>query len=361
MRRREAIRLAMQGAVLLGAAGATRAFPFGVSSLPERPTLKAAGARGACPIGIAAPAAILREASIARVVVAEFNLLTASGLKWADVHPEPDRYDFAEADWNIKFAEQNGMQIHGHNLCWNSPAGNPAWLRTTLNRSNARAILTSHIATVMQHYRGRISSWDVVNEAIVWWPVQYGGLYPGPWVAALGPEYIEIAFDAARQADPGALRVLNIYQVEQDTPNDEIARKRVMALLKQLKSRGVPVQAVGIESHLDAAEPLGDSLLRRFVDEIREMEFDVLITELDVKETRATGSSRDWDRRVANYYHDYLMEVFSVVQPRAVIFWSLTDRWEGGRRVQGLLQSNLSPRLTLTSAAEAIEQGLRRG
>lgn len=360
MHRREVIRLGFQGAVLLGTAGARRAFPLAAPSLPE-PTLKEAGARGGCPIGVATPAALLRNAAIAQIVVTEFNLLTASGLKWADVHPEAERYDFTEADWNVRFAEQNHMQVHGHNLCWNSPAGNPEWLKKTLNRTNARDILTSHITTVMQRYRGRISSWDVVNEPVVSWPVEYNGLYPGPWVTALGPEYIEVAFDAAQKADPSALRIINMYELEQDTADNQLARQRVLLWLKQLKSRGVPVQAVGIESHLDAAKPLAASAMKEFVSEIRNLGLDVLITELDVMETRATGSSRDWDTKVANYYHDYLMEVFSVAEPRAVIFWSLTDRWQQGKRVQGLLQSNLSPRLTLTSATQAIEQGLRRG
>ncbi len=304
---------------------------------------------------------MLRDPAIARVVVKEFNLLTASGMKWVALHPEPDRYDFTEADWNVHFAEQNGMQVHGHNLCWNNPAGNPAWLGKVLDRSNARDILTSHITTVMKRYRGRIASWDVVNEPIVSWPVKTGGLYPGPWVSTLGAEYLEIAFDAAREADPGALRVLNVHAVEQDRNEDETARTLVMTWLKRLKSRRVPLQAVGIESHLDTSVPLANSALRRFVGDIRDLGFQVLITELDVKETRDIGSSHDWDTAVARYYHDYLMDVLSVIQPQAVIFWSLTDRWDRGRRVQGLLQENLSPRLALSSATQALSQSFHHG
>lgn len=341
-------------ATLIAANGGRRAF----GANPE-PTLKEVGARAGCPIGIAAAYASLRDPAIAQAIVKQFNLLTASGLKWVSVHPESERYDFSEADWNVHFAEQHGMQIHGHNLCWNSPAGNPAWLGKTLSKSNARNILTSHITTVMKRYQGRISSWDVVNEPIVSWPVKTGGLYPGPWVAMLGSEYMDIAFDAARQADPGALRIMNVYAVEQGTPDDEKARGLVISWLKTLKSRGVPVQAVGIESHLDTSEPLANTAMQRFVGTIRDLGLQVMITELDVKENRASGTSHDWDTAVADYYHDYLKEVLSVIEPRAVIFWSLNDRWERQRRVQGLLQSNMSPRLALSSAIQALEQGLK--
>jgi GH35 family endo-1,4-beta-xylanase len=87
----------------------------------------------------------------------------------------------------------------------------------------------------------------------------------------------------------------------------------------------------------------------------------VLVTELDVKESRATGNSHDWDVTIADYYSNYLAEVLSTVQPQSIIFWSLTDRWDGKDKVQGLLQNNLSPRLSLLSAAQALEKGPSHG
>jgi endo-1,4-beta-xylanase len=318
-------------------------------------SLKAANACSERLVGIAADRVVLEDPSVAQVVVRNFNLLTASGLKWNAVRPTIESFDFAEADWNVAFAQQHGMQVHGHNLCWNSPAGYPAWFKTSLNRSNAKELLTEHITTVVKRFAGRITSWDVVNEPVVPWSKRPGGLYPGVWTDYVGPSYIDIAFHAAATADPKALRIMNIYDVEQGTQDHEKTRKDTIELLKQLLGRGVPIQAVGIESHLDDSHPLGGSSFNQFLSDIRAMKLQVLVTELDVKENRL-GSSGDWDKTAAKYYGDYLSEVFSTANPPFVIFWSLKDRWESGRRIQGLMQENLSPRLTYQAALQALQR-----
>jgi endo-1,4-beta-xylanase len=206
----------------------------------------------------------------------------------------------------------------------------------------------------MTHYKGRISSWDVVNEPVVPWSRRSDSLYPGIWLDLLGTEYIDIAFHAAAAADPSALRVLNIYNVEQGTSDDELTRGKTLTLLKQLIARGAPVQAVAFESHLDAAEPFGGTAFQQFINEIRAMKLKVLITELDVKENRAVGDSLSWDRTAAQYYKDYLTEVIQAADPEFVIFWTVNDRWENGKRIQGLMQNSMSPRLTYSAAAQAL-------
>jgi endo-1,4-beta-xylanase len=354
MTRREAL---LNGLRLVACGALSKAAPslLAQSSLASLPPLKTTSACFGGLVGIAAPKASLQDASFVKIVVRDFNLLTASGMKWSGIHPGPDTYDFSEADWNMHFAEDNGLQVHGHNLCWNAP-DNPAWFKTVLNKSNAKQYLTEHITTVMKRYRGRIQSWDVVNEPVVPWPGRSDGLYPGIWLDLLGPEYIDIAFHAAALADPKPLRVLNIHHVEQGTADDELNRKRALALLKQLLDRGVPVQAVGLESHLDDSQPLAGEALRRFISDIRALNLQVLITELDVKENRAVGDSRNWDDTVAKYYGDYLAEVVAAANPPCVIFWSLKDRWESGRRIQGLMQDNLSPRLSYPAALKALQK-----
>lgn len=318
--------------------------------------LRNAAAHCGLSVGIAADKRLLQSPSIAQAVSANFNLLTVSGMKWDHIHPQPDVFDFDEADWGVAFAEKNGMRVHGHNLCWNLPQAYPGWFRTALNPSNAERYLVSHIHTVVSRYRGRIDSWDVVNEPVVPWPGQRDGLYPGIWLEMLGPRYMDIAFQAVADTDPQALRVLNIHHVEQGTEENERNRRNAVALLRQLRSRGVPVDAIGLESHLDAAQPLDGEALRRFLEEVQSLGFRVMITELDVRESRATGRSEDWDRQVAQYYADYLNLVLPLVNAHRVIFWTLKDRWESGRRIQGLLLDSLSPRLSLSAVEGAINK-----
>ncbi len=228
----------------------------------------------------------------------------------------------------VNFCQSNGMLVHGHNLCWNSPTANPPWFKSVLNKSNASHYLTQHITTVMRHYAGRIDSWDVVNEPVVFWSKRNDGLYPGIWLDLLGPAYIDIAFHAAEAADPKAVRVLNVYNVEQGTPQHETTRRETIELLKQLLARGVPVQAVGMESHLDASLPPGGSGLSTFIEQIREMGLEILITELDVNDTGVQGDFQTRDEAVAKVYRDYLIAATHASGTKRVIFWTPSDKWD---------------------------------
>jgi endo-1,4-beta-xylanase len=358
MTRRDAIRKALLAASAGGLA--SRALPRLMAQASGEATLKSSAERIGVQAGTAATQQALQNPAIAEFVIQQFDLLTASGLKWGHLRPTPTTFNFAEADWNMNFAQQHGMRVHGHNLCWNAPVDNPGWFRGGLNKSNARAMLTSHIDTVVSRYKGRIESWDVVNEAVVPWPVP-GGLYPGIWLDLLGPEYIDIAFHAAAAADPKALLILNVHHLEQENADSELNRQRVLQVLKQLLARKVPVQAVGIESHLGAFGECAGVSFQQFLRDIHSLGLKVLITELDVQENRSAGASLDWDRSVARCYGDYLRAVLGAVRPEAVIFWSMTDRWENGKKIQGLLQTSYTPRLTLPAALNAFEQARRSG
>ena len=355
MTRREALLNSLRLAACVALSKAVPS-PASETSSHSLTSLEAGDACSGAQTGIEADRASLQDAAFARLVVQNFNLITASGMKWDRIHPGPDTYDFSEADWNMRFAEANGLKVHGHNLCWNSPLAYPIWFKSVLSRSNARQFLTEHVTTVMKRYEGRVDSWDVVNEPTVFWSKRSDILYPGIWVDLLGPTYIDIAFHAAAAADPKALRVLNVYNVEQGTTDHETTRKATIGLLKQLLERGVPVQAVGIESHLDASKPLGGASFHQFLSDIRELKLQVLVTELDVMENRAVGDSLSWDETCAKYYGNYLTEVLSSANPRSVIFWSLKDRWWNGKRIQGLMQKDMSPRITYPAALKALQK-----
>ena len=325
--------------------------------LPRSPALvPLAGGRKPCGknLGIAATMQQLQDPAAARLVSSNFNMLTASGMKWHRLHPEPEVYDFSEADWNVNFALKNNMRVHGHNLCWNNAQDYPGWLSTTLNKTNARDILTRHITKVVSRYKGKIDSWDVVNEPVVPWSKREDGLYPGLWPSLLGPEYIDIAMEATEKADPAALRVMNIYHVEDDAPGNDSNREHTLRLIRELLARGVPLQAIGIESHLDAAMAPNLESFAGFLKQVQSLGLQILITEFDVKENRAATPPSQWDRVVADQYRDYLEAVLEAVQSNTIIFWSLVDRWDGQRKVQGLFQSDLRPRASYAAVQATL-------
>lgn len=316
-------------------AAAWEAIPSAVSSLARRTFpavpgfLKDAGTECGINIGLQAERAELEFPGFAQIVKENFNLMTPGNeLKWPRIHPTPDSFNFTDGDWMVDFCESNRLMVHGHNLCWNSPSANPAWFHTVLDKSNASRYLTEHITTVMRHYSGRVDSWDIVNEPTVFWSRRPDGLYPGIWLNLLGPTYIDVAFHAAAAADPKALRIMNVYDVEHGIADHEKNRTATVRLLEELLDRGVPIQAVGVESHLDTTLPPGGAGLSRFIKQVRDMGLQMLITELDVNDTGVQGSFQERDEVVAKTYGNYLMEVVPSSGTKNVIFWTPTDKWD---------------------------------
>ncbi len=352
--------------------GTLAAMPAGLTDLAlaaKSDSLKALSGSCGLKIGVQAEKGPLQNSSFAQAVTANFNLLTPGNeLKWARLRPAPDAYNFADGDWMVEFAQKSGMLVHGHNLCWNAPTTNPAWFASTLTKQNARQYLTDHITTVMTHYQGRIDSWDVVNEPVVPWSKRPDGLYPGKWVDLLGPEYIDIAFHAAAAADPKALRVLNIYDVEQGIPDHDTGRANNLKLLQQCLQRKVPIQAIGIESHLNASQPLGGDSLSQFLQQVRGLGLQVLITELDVNDSQVPGDVPARDAAVAKYYSDYLTSVVSAGKVNQLIFWTACDKgnWlnsmkapafqraDGSLHRPGLLDTNLMEKPAYHAVSAAI-------
>lgn len=334
------------------------------------PSLKMLATKSKLKLGLQASKANLQVPEFAQFVTQNFGLLTPGNeLKWPRLHPTPDTYSFEEADWMVNFCQSHGMLVHGHNLCWNSPNANPAWFPSVLTPQNAAQQLTEYITTVVGRYRGRIESWDVVNEPVVYWSHRPDGLYPGVWINMLGPQYLDIAFHAAKAADPDALLVLNCYYVEQDNPDFERTRELTITLLQQLLGRGVPIEAVGIESHLDGSAPFGGRAFLAFIQRVRSLGLQVLITELDVDDSKVQGNEQERDRVVAQCYYDYITKVVPVGKTDRIIFWTPSDRWDWLNSMQpakfhradgkphrpGLLDDSLRPK----PAMDAVQAALR--
>jgi endo-1,4-beta-xylanase len=178
------------------------------------------------------------------LIESQFNSISPENvLKWEKVHPEPGRYDFGLADQYVAFGEKHHMFIVGHTLVWHNQV--PVWVfqddnGNLLTRDALLARLKDHIDTVVGRYKGRIQSWDVVNEVLN----EDGTLRQSLWYKIIGPDYIEKAFQYAHDADPQAQLVYNDYNLE-----NEAKLKGAIALVKKLKSEGIPIYCVGIQGH----------------------------------------------------------------------------------------------------------------
>jgi len=251
------------------------------------------------------------------IVVAE------NAMKWAALRPSADRFDFAQADKLVRFADLMGQQVRGHNLCWHEAL--PAWFQSAATKGNAQRLLVEHIQTVAGHFRGRIQSWDVVNEAIEPNDGRPDALRKTPWLDLIGPGYIELAFQTAAQADPAAKLVYNDYGIELDTQEQMVKRGQVLLLARRLKARGIPIHAIGVQSHLQADGPQPGQGLLSFIRELAKIGLDVYITEMDVKTTEPPATPDVEDAAVAKVYADYLTMVLEEPNVPAALTWGLIN------------------------------------
>jgi len=253
-------------------------------------------------------------------------LVPEAELKWRALRPAQDRFDFTASDTLLAYTAAHHMQLRGHTLVWHNSV--PDWLSENAAHLDVRQLLTDHITTVCAHYAGKVHSWDVVNEAIFPQDGQPNGLRKSFWYEHAGPDYIDLAFRTARAADPHALLTYNDYGVEYDNADQSERRRLVLELLRGLKSRGVPLDAVGIQSHIKAGSPdtIGKGLTD-FMEGVRQMGLQIFLTEMDVNEDDlAFDDIARRDGAIAKTYADYLQIALANPAVKAMLTWGISDR-----------------------------------
>jgi endo-1,4-beta-xylanase len=306
-----------------------------------------AGAASALTLPAEAQAASLRDLAAARGLVfgsaaatyelkdADFvaaltrdaaQLVPEYEMKRDVLQPQPGRYDFADMDRLFAFARNRGLSVRGHTLVWYY--AHPPWLPPLLTSHRDEKLLTGHVQTVLKRYP--MASVDVVNEALA--PpgeeVRADGLRPSPWLDAFGPGYIDLAFHAARQADATVRLVYNDWGFEQGAAENDRFRARTLRLLDGLLKRRVPIDALGIQGHLSAfGNRVDQRKLAAFLREIEARGLRILVTELDVDDTGGPFDISARDRAVADEARRFLDVVLASSATRAVLTWSLSDRY----------------------------------
>ena len=274
------------------------------------------------------PQHIEQDGDFARLVQQQCGLLTAeNAMKWNQLRPSRDRFDFAQADRVAAIAAHNKVPMHGHCLVWHE--ANPDWLTHSLSPRNARALLSGHIETVVNRFAGRVTSWDVVNEAVERNDRRPDGLRKSMWLQALGADYLELAFRAAHAADPKARLALADYGLEYDDEPWMVEKRGTMLiLLRNLISRGVPIHILALQGHLLGDRPAAFGKgLSEFLSAVADLGLDVFITELDVNDQNTPGSPSQRDQAAAEIYGRFLETVLRVPAVKSVVTWGLSDRY----------------------------------
>lgn len=298
------------------------------AGLPEGgPGLGAIAATRGILYGAAVGAAHIANPAFAAAVRRECAIIVGENdFKWRPTQPQPDQPTFGRADAVAGFAAENRLRLRGHTMIWQESL--PPWVteRLSAGRAVAEATIRARASVMAARYRGRIMTWDVVNEAV-------GGDNTGPEMMrdtpfhrALGESFLDIAFAAAREADPDARLAYNDFGLEQAVPWQDQHRSAVLRLLERLLSRGVPVDTLGIQAHLQTEWAFDATVLSRFLRDVAGLGLHIEITELDVDDRALPAAIEPRDAAVADLTRRFLDVALAERRVDVVMTWGLSDR-----------------------------------
>jgi endo-1,4-beta-xylanase len=299
-------------------------------------TLGASAAEKGRYFGAAIAASRLSDSTYSGIVAREFNMITPENeMKWDATEPSRGSFNYSGGDTILNRATSIGARTRGHALLWYQQQ--PGWAQS-LSGSTLRSAMINHVTQVATHYKGKIYAWDVVNEAFS--DDGSGGRRAGSFQNT-GNDWIEAAFRAARAADPAAKLCYNDY----NTDGVNAKSTGIYNMVRDFKSRGVPIDCVGFQSHLGTSIP-GDyqANLQRFAD----AGVDVQITELDVQQ----GGNQ------ANIYTTVTKACLAVSRCTGITVWGVrdSDSWRTGANPL-LFDNSGNKKASYTAVLNALNAG----
>ncbi|MER6564678.1 non-reducing end alpha-L-arabinofuranosidase family hydrolase [Streptomyces sp. NPDC001093] len=313
-RRRPATRRVLAAAVVLAAAGAAVPLVAQAARTPDArtPTLAGAAAGSGRYFGTAVSSGRLGDSTYSAILDREFNMITPENeMKWDTTEPSRGTFNFGPADSIVGHASAHGQRMRGHTLVWHSQL--PGWVRSITDANTLRSVMDNHITTEMSHYKGKIYAWDVVNEAFA--DGGSGQHRSSVFQDVLGNGFIEEAFRTARNADPSAKLCYNDYNIENWT---DAKTQGVYNMVKDFKSRGVPIDCVGFQSHFGAGGP--PASFQTTLSKFAALGVDVQITELDIAQASPTA------------YAGAVQACMNVARCTGITVWGIrdSDSWRTG-------------------------------
>src|SRR5689334_10275663 len=308
-RRRLAMSLASIGVTAVAVAGAAVLLP---GQALAASTLGAQAATSGRYFGTAVAAGKLGDSTYGTILDREFNMITPENeMKWDTTEPSRGNFNFGPADQIVSHAQAHGQRMRGHTLVWHGQL--PGWVSSIGDANTLRSVMDNHITTEMTHYRGKIYAWDVVNEAFA--DGGSGQHRSSVFQNVLGNGFIEEAFRTARNADPAAKLCYNDYNIENWT---DAKTQGVYNMVKDFKSRGVPIDCVGFQSHFGASGP--PASFQTTLSNFAALGVDVQITELDIAQASATA------------YTNAVQACMNVARCTGITVWGIrdSDSWRTG-------------------------------
>jgi endo-1,4-beta-xylanase len=308
-----------------GSMGAVWA-PPGVSSTqaqvwrvaPTVATLRQLAAKKHITVGVDFSARWLDNGTWQDVVATQFDLGVVDwGMYWPGVEPSEGHFNFGTADKQVAFALASGLQIRGHPLVWaTTSAGSPQWINQgNFGRDQLIGLLRSHVTALVSHFKGKIHEWVVVNEPYNLPPRPNDVFYNG-----IGMAYIDIAFQAARDADPSAVLIFNDFG---NHTASGVNTRVTHEIVQRLKAKGL-IDGVGLQMHLDGAKPPAKEDV---VATMKSYGVPVYVTELDVTLKDVPGTQEARFAAQAKVYAQMLEACLESGVCRSFTTWGIGDKY----------------------------------
>ncbi|OLZ62415.1 1,4-beta-xylanase [Streptomyces sp. IMTB 2501] len=308
-RPRKALALA---AVLAAGTALALAGPANPAAHAASGTLGAAAADSGRYFGTAVAAGRLGDPTYSTILDREFNMITPENeMKWDTTEPSRGNFNFGPGDQIVSHAAAHGQRMRGHTLVWHSQL--PGWVSSIRDANTLRGVMDNHITTEMNHFKGKIYAWDVVNEAFA--DDGSGRQRSSVFHDVLGNGFIEEAFRTARTADPSAKLCYNDYNIENWS---DAKTQGVYSMVRDFKARGVPIDCVGFQSHFGTGGP--PASFQTTLSNFAALGVDVQITELDIAQAPATA------------YANTVKACMNVARCTGITVWGIrdSDSWRSG-------------------------------
>lgn len=246
-------------------------------------------------------------------------------LNWRQMSPVAERFEDNTDRGVVTWAAANGVPLTGSHLLWHEAL--PRWFSALTSPLEARAAIVRHIHQSGARLARQTWSVNVINEALNPGDRRSDGLRRDAFSRLLGDTYWDFSFRAAREAFPDSILVYNDYGMEQEYGDALAKRAALLRRLDALHAANVPIDAVGLQSHLRLSEPFNSKAYADFLGRIAARGLRIIITELDVLDTSAPSAVAPRDEAVASMYRRYLDTVLSERAVIAVVTWGLSDRY----------------------------------
>ncbi|WP_296446776.1 endo-1,4-beta-xylanase [Rhodoferax sp. UBA5149] len=293
------------------------------------------------------------------------GVITAeNAMKWRSIEGILGGRDYTQADAVATLATELKALLRGHTLAWHQST--PRRL-TNATTDVFRQEQGAHLHDMVLRYKGRIHTWDVLNEVIDADSGRNDGFRGSVLSTLWGGERYPALFEQARALDPQAKLAYNDYGMEQDDPWCERRRSAVLRMLEGWVKRQAPIDVMGLQAHLDLSRRFSASRLLKFFDELKALGLGIQITELDVRDSTTDGEVQTRDASVAALYREFLDACMSHSSVEMVVMWNVTDAdswinrgFAGTRRADGqpmrptLFDTQGQPKPAFTAVASSL-------